>query len=396
MTVQAPESYRLSRSSVVRARAAIIGLAVTVMLGAFVCDVRAQKGSSKDEGGMDSLWDVDKPKSKAGASKRTRVLGPSVRRESFLRYTVIGGDEAFDRSVVIRGDGTMKMRDEDGATKESRLNASALRQLIKHFSVFDRLQPVYGEKNSDPFQKTTTLVRNVARSPRSQGNRDGTDTIVIYHSDDTILPVEITKMLIGLDRLVDEKLAERTEMKVEFRGIAAAAMLDRYRYPLVMAQPAEPSEMWVHLSVSNLTDEPLLVEFTSEQAYDITIVDETGGERWRWSRNKTFAERPSKVRLVRDWLSYVERIELRDPTGEPFPPGRYTLRYEVLSVPAFRGETQFVIEAEEPKARREDFRSMLSKHRESLDRANDAAKSRKAAAKAAGKGGGKGKRKNKN
>lgn len=394
MTERAPMGYRVSRGPIARSRHAACGIAVAAaLLGLFAGDVRAQKGAGEDKG-VGALWGVDAKSKDRGASKRSRVLGPSVRRESFLRYTVVGGDEAFDRSVVIRGDGTMKMRDEDGATKESRLNASALRQLIKHFSVFDKLQPIYGEKNSDPFQKTTTLMRNVARSPRAGASRDGTDTIVIYHSEDTILPPEITKMLIGLDRLIDEKLAERTEMRVEFRGIAAAAMLDRYKYSLVMSEPAVPSDMWVHLSVANLTDEAFVVEFASEQMYDITILDEQEKERWRWSHGKTFAERPSKVRLVRDWLSYVERIELRDASGDPFPAGRYTLRYEVLSDPPFRGETQFLIEAEEPKARREDFRAMLSKHQDSLDRADAATKARKAAAKAAGKGGGK--RKNKN
>lgn len=366
--------------------------AVFVLAGAMLAtDVTAQKsGSTRAE--SDALWGTGKERvnqneaSKSRAAKRNAQLGAAARRESFLRYNVIGGEEGVDRELTIRGDGTMKLKDESGNVKEGKLSASALKQVIKQFNLFDKLDPVYGEKNSDPFQKTITVSRKVAKNMRksSAGTvlappKNDTDSVTVYDSAGLVIPRDLTRMIDGMDRLIETRLVDKVDVKVEFRGIVASGMIDRFSFPLLMSEPPVPSEMWFHIAVANLTEEPFQISFGNEQAYEITIFNDAGEPVWRYSDGKRFGNRGSRERLVKNSLSYIERIPLVDETGVALPAGDYRIRYEVRSQPSFMGESSFKIEAIEPKAQKEEFKSLLARHRAAM-------KQKEAAAAASGNG----------
>jgi hypothetical protein len=52
----------------------------------------------------------------------------------------------------------------------------------------------------------------------------------------------------------------------------------------------EGDSVRLELHVTNATGEALLVEFTSAQRYDFTVVDDGGSVVWRWSDEMMFAQ----------------------------------------------------------------------------------------------------------
>lgn len=81
--------------------------------------------------------------------------------------------------------------------------------------------------------------------------------------------------------------------------------------PSVQATSANDSIEFV-LQVTNTTDEPVPVSFSSGQTYDFAVYDASGAEIWRWSADRMFTQ------------------ALRD---ESVAPGE-TLTYSAIWVPA--------------------------------------------------------------
>jgi hypothetical protein len=341
------------------------------------------------------------------SSAKSRI-GTRVRRESYFRYHVVGGEQGIDRVLTIRGDGTARLAVDGEVTKVGTLEPHILKQLgmaIKKKGDFKHLEPVYGEKSADPFQKTTTLVMYVSqsalrssqgRSVRPESGR--TRTVTVYEDPDNPPPVEIQRIFDSLDELVDRRLTDRPEMQVEFLGVAVSGMIDRHVYRVIREETPRVPSLWFHLSVVNFTEIPLHLRFETRQPYEIVIRDELGDEVYRWSDGKDFDVEPTEIDLVADWLSYIERIPLSDVEGGPLPPGAYRIEYEVLSDPAFRGEATFRIEYIDPPEAKQPFKGILARHRAATGSASAGAAEKTVeppAKKAGAKSGGGGKKRKK-
>jgi hypothetical protein len=213
-------------------------------------------------------------------------------------------------------------------------------------------------------------------------------TVTVYHDDEQPMPIEVQRVIDSIEELVERRLTDRPEMRVEFHGIAASMMIDRQVYRVIKQEKPEVPSLWFHLSVVNFTEEKLDLRFDTHQPYEVVIRNEPGEEVLRWSDGKDFDLEPTEVALVTDWVSYVDSIPLRGVEGGPLPPGRYTLAYEILAEPVYRGETSFRIEYIDPPEKKQSFKGILARHRAATKGGSEAPG--KAGGKAAGKSGGKG------
>jgi len=383
------------RSEITATRLAGVAAWTLSLLVATSAVAVAQGGGDKG-----NLWGVRKERVSAPdrAPSRRHSFGVGVHRDSFLRYQVIGGEIEGERTLIVRGDGSLKLKEPDGSEKVGALTPGALRQFIQQFQEFEELEPFYGQKNDDPFQKTVTLVRRVAKRERKSSRgavlerpSNNADTVTIYTDEALVLPRALRKMLDGLERMIETRVTEPRPSLALFSGFACGFMIDRPRYTVVLSEPPKIPEMWIQLSLANLADESVTVEFDSAQPYELVLERvETGETVWRWSEGKEFNGRGQRRALARDDLTWVESLELQDAAGVPFPAGRYVLRYEILAQPGFRGEAELSIDYEEPKAKKEDFRSFLADFKRAQASGAAAKSSGASASKGPGKSGGKG------
>ena len=78
--------------------------------------------------------------------------------------------------------------------------------------------------------------------------------------------------------------------------------------------PGEPIVM--RLEVTNRTEEPVTLEFSTGQRYDFAIDGTEGGMPWRWSADKAFIQVLGEEHLAPGGsLTYEERFEGSLPAG---------------------------------------------------------------------------------
>jgi len=382
----------------------VLALGLAVVLLASPAYPRPQEGARQKAGPdlwgkrmdrmQESMRDADLPR-----SSRAARIGPRIRSQSYFRYQTVGGDEGVDRVLTIRGDGSARLMEDGRVTRTTMLESHILKQVarvLKKKDSFKKLEPVYGEKTADPFQQTTTLMMHVAQRPQtsSQGNEvrgevGKTTTVIVYHDPEHPAPLEVTRILVDLEELVEKRLTERPETPVEFYGVAATGMIDRHLYQVVRSEEPEIPSLWFNFSIVNFTPLPLSIHFPSSQPYEIVIRSEAGEEVYRWSKGKEFPADPVDLELTSDWVSYIEQIPLTGIDGQPLSPGIYTLAYESLGDPAFRGETTFQIEEVDPPEKKQPFRGVLARHRAAMSAEGQPSKAGAGAAQE-GAGGGKG------
>ena len=225
-------------------------LGAVVVLGGGSGEARAQSG--KGGKGDGNMWGVRKERVDKSdrAPTRRHSFGLGVHRDSFLRYQVIGGDIEGERTLVVRGDGSLKLSEPDGTEKVGALTPGALRQFIQQFQEFEELEPFYGEKNDDPFQKTITLVRRVARRERKSSGgsvlerpTNNADTVTIYAGEGVVLPRSLRRMIDGLERMIETRITEEKPSLALFSGFACGVMIDRPRYTIVLSDPPRVPDM---------------------------------------------------------------------------------------------------------------------------------------------------------
>lgn len=84
-------------------------------------------------------------------------------------------------------------------------------------------------------------------------------------------------------------------------------------------------------TLRNLTSEPIPFHFNSGQFIDWTIEDSHGEKIWKWSDGRLFAAAMVDRMLGSNPWEFQEEIQLASETNQPYPPGAYTLRAELIS-----------------------------------------------------------------
>ena len=115
------------------------------------------------------------------------------------------------------------------------------------------------------------------------------------------------------------------------RELSFTVALDATRY-------APGSTAGVRLTLRSTNPEPLSLEYSSGQTYDIKIVDESGKVVYTWSADKLFIMIFRQEKFGPGERSYGVAV----PLGN-LPPGRYRLQGYLTSNPQFIGEASFEI-----------------------------------------------------
>jgi hypothetical protein len=96
----------------------------------------------------------------------------------------------------------------------------------------------------------------------------------------------------------------------------------------------------VTLVVTNPTDAPITLNFSSGQQYDFIVRDAMGAEVWRWSRGRGFIQALTALTLQpRETELFTERWDQRrnvGQEGQPVPPGAYSVTGVLTSSPNAR------------------------------------------------------------
>ena len=96
---------------------------------------------------------------------------------------------------------------------------------------------------------------------------------------------------------------------VQPRALQLALIADRTEY-----QAGESARLT--FTVANNGQEPLSLDFSSGQQFDLSVVDATGQEVWRWSRGKFFTQAFTKLQLKPDEKkSFEGDWQAEGPTG---------------------------------------------------------------------------------
>jgi hypothetical protein len=92
------------------------------------------------------------------------------------------------------------------------------------------------------------------------------------------------------------------------------------------------------------TGEPLQLEFSSGQVYDLAIKDAAGKVVWKWSDGKQFTLAVQRLQILGGERNWVDDVALR-PGGNPLPPGDYTLEAWLATTGAvsYKASTGFTI-----------------------------------------------------
>ena len=108
--------------------------------------------------------------------------------------------------------------------------------------------------------------------------------------------------------------ATAAELSPVTQGFGAVLATDRPIY-----RPGQPIQ--ITFEVFNHTPDPVRIDFTSGQRYDVVIEDDSGNEVWRWSGGRMFTMAmgqetlgPGNPRLIYE-IEYADRLE----------PGRYKI-----------------------------------------------------------------------
>jgi hypothetical protein len=90
----------------------------------------------------------------------------------------------------------------------------------------------------------------------------------------------------------------------------------------------------ITFTIVNTSDRLLPFKFSSGQNFDLVVVNASGNEVWRWSRDQYFTSvvRSEALRPQGSW-KYEATWNHSDNSGNAVPPGEYRLRGVVASEP---------------------------------------------------------------
>ena len=92
----------------------------------------------------------------------------------------------------------------------------------------------------------------------------------------------------------------------------------------------------------NQGKDKFFLEFSTAQHFEFTIHDSSGGEMYRWSRDKEFAQKFSSILVNRkEKISYEEEIFSASNQVTALPPGEYKMRGEITSKTSISVESSF-------------------------------------------------------
>ena len=85
---------------------------------------------------------------------------------------------------------------------------------------------------------------------------------------------------------------------------------------------AGPAHLIAHLIFCSTVTPPIVLEFFSLQHFDLVIINDAGGEVYRWSAGRKFPMIATNVPVFGEEHWTVD-VTLADPTGVPLPAGHY-------------------------------------------------------------------------
>jgi hypothetical protein len=88
------------------------------------------------------------------------------------------------------------------------------------------------------------------------------------------------------------------------------------------------------LHVVNGTPDPLVLEFTSTQRYNLWIAPSTGDPIWTWAADKLFAQM-----MGQETIAPGDTIEFRDTIPAPAEPGEYRVIGSIATTSRDLGDT---------------------------------------------------------
>jgi len=104
--------------------------------------------------------------------------------------------------------------------------------------------------------------------------------------------------------------------------------IDRPKYVANLMPPVDPVAsvpvLRAVMTARNTTGQPITLDFSSGQRYDLVIRDSRGQMVFQWSQGRAFTLALGQLILQGEQV-FVEEIRLADRSGRVFPEGRYTL-----------------------------------------------------------------------
>ena len=110
-----------------------------------------------------------------------------------------------------------------------------------------------------------------------------------------------------------------------------AKVIDEIEFTFVVDPVKTSSEpVKLELCIENRSADPKKLTFNSAQKYDFWVIDSSGSEVWRWSRDKSFLQIVEELQIpTAAKIAFIESFEIKDTTS-----GTYTAYGEVLTSPA--------------------------------------------------------------
>ena len=89
------------------------------------------------------------------------------------------------------------------------------------------------------------------------------------------------------------------------------------------------------LEVRNAGTSPRRLTFPTARTHDFTVSDAGGGEIWRWSHGRLFAQMLEEIELAPgEARRFAVAWDQRSAAGAPAPPGRYRVVGSLACAPA--------------------------------------------------------------
>jgi hypothetical protein len=324
----------------------VCDLVIPRPLGPFLCVLVASsvlalpgellaQGKGRGQGRAGRARSAAPPAAKPSPSAPQKPIppfNPKKGSKRSIRYQIIEGRDRPERLLLIGGDGAVQLRGGDLPTKSIRLNRTKLRQLaseIRKSGFFREHEAVYGDRslNPDPRSRTITIPK-----------RSGAMSVQVFDDPKHPPPAGFARLSFLFDKLI-RRMDRVPAAKIPVSGIGVTAPTVRAEY--VLPAGGEPSRMVVALAINNSSDDPIRMEFPSEQKYDFAIRDAEGHEVYVWSRSREFEPKPSRLVLQRQGVSFTEHFPLAGASGAPLPAGDYILEWRLAGGLGYSGRVPF-------------------------------------------------------
>jgi hypothetical protein len=157
------------------------------------------------------------------------------------------------------------------------------------------------------------LLSNEQMSPGKDSGLQ--ERIIVEETGKRVEPVETE---VRIDPLIEKELLDK---KKPLEGL----------FETTLETAASDEKIQISFSLKNIAGKMQQISYGSGQQYDIWVYNEQNEEIYTWSNNKAFTE----ALIVRELgetgeLTFKENWTLKDNQGKSIPPGKYTIKVEVM------------------------------------------------------------------